>query len=220
MKTLLTIVASLVAITAQAQTTFEHFTVYDQWVPFGECPNCSIIIVPGEFTCTGGGEPDPNVPMGCEGGNGIHIRDAQGVSCLINPEPQDWRLQGVAWWDLAANWDALNSGPVSGIFRIVPGDCPDMNLVVNPETYWDDVYTYWEGTYVGKRVMVLDLTAPFGLKWISTLKFVAQGMGDLAGQKMKAVETITTYFPVPVPGEAFGITEPEGTVEVTIKTKY
>ena len=46
-----------------------------------------------------------------------------------------------------------------------------------------------------------------------------QGMGDLAGQKMMAVETITTYFPSPAPGEFFGITEPEGVVEITIKTK-
>jgi hypothetical protein len=37
---------------------------------------------------------------------------------------------------------------------------------------------------------------------------------------MKAVETITTYYPAPAPGEAFGITDPEGIVEVTIKTKY
>ena len=47
-----------------------------------------------------------------------------------------------------------------------------------------------------------------------------QGMGDLAGQKLKAVETITTYYSVPLPGEAFGIADPEGILDVTIKTKY
>ena len=43
---------------------------------------------------------------------------------------------------------------------------------------------------------------------------------DLAGQKLKAVETITTYYPTPAPGEFFGIAEPEGVLDVTIKTKY
>jgi len=220
MKTLIALIASLFAMTAQAQTVFEHFTVEDQWPAFGVCPNCTSIIVPGEFYCTGGGEPDPNVPVGCEGGNGIHIRDAEGVSCLSEPATHDWRLEGMAWWTLSANWDTLNTGPVSGIWRIVPGECPDMDLVMNPETYWDSVYTYWEGTHTGKREMVLDPSAPLGVKWISTIKYVGHGVGDIAGQKMKAVETITTYYPTPAPGEAFGITDPEGIVEVTIKTKY
>lgn len=220
MKTLIALIASLFAMTAQAQTVFEHFTVEDQWLAFGVCPNCTSIVVPGEFYCTGGGEPDPNVPAGCEGGNGIHIRDAQGVSCVSEPATHDWRLEGMAWWTLSANWDSLNTGPVSGIWRIVPGECPDMDLVMNPEPYWDDIYTYWEGTHTGAREMVLDPYAPLGVKWISTIKYVGQGMGDLAGQKMKAVETITTYYPTPAPGEAFGITDPEGIVEVTIKTKY
>ena len=52
------------------------------------------------------------------------------------------------------------------------------------------------------------------------MKFVGQGMGDLAGQKMKADETITTYFPAPVPGEFFNNTDPEGILDLTIKTKY
>ena len=220
MKTLLTIVASLLAMTAQAQTTFEHFTVYDQWLAFGECPNCSSIIVPGEFYCTGGGEADPDAPFACEGGNGIHIRDTQMVSCILEPETNDWRLEGTGWWDVAANWDSLYAGPVSGTWRIVPGECPDLDLVLNPATYWDDIYTYWEGTYTGKREMTLDPDAPFGVKWIATLKFVGQGMGDLAGQKLTAEETITTFYSVPLPGEAFGITDPEGILEVTIKTKY
>jgi hypothetical protein len=44
--------------------------------------------------------------------------------------------------------------------------------------------------------------------------------GALVGQKMHAIDTITTYYPAPLPGEAFGITAPEGAAEVTIKTKY
>lgn len=220
MKTLLILTASLFAMTAEAQTTFEHFTVEDQWPPL-VAPDGTLvpnIIVPGEFFCTGGGEPI--VPFGCVGGNGIHIRDAQAVSCVTEQTTHDWRLEGMAWWDLSANWDSDKTGPVSGIWRIVPGECIDMNLVMNPETYWDDVYTYWEGTYTGKRELVADPEAPLQIKWISTLKFVGQGMGDLAGQKLKAIETITTYYPSPAPGEFFGITEPEGILEVTIKTKY
>jgi hypothetical protein len=220
MKTLLILTVSLFAMTAQAQTTFEHFTVEDQWPPL-VAPDGTLIpniIVPGEFFCTGGGEPI--VPFGCDGGNGIHLRDTQMVSCLTEQMTHDWRLEGMAWWDLSANWNSDNTGPVSGIWRIVPGECIDMDLVMNPDTYWDDVYTYWEGTYTGKRELVPDPEAPLQVKWISTLKFVGQGMGDFAGQKMKAVETITTYYPNPVPGEFFGITEPEGILEVTIKTKY
>lgn len=224
MKILILIIASLLAMGAQAQTIFEHFNLEDQWPAIGECPNCSNIIVLGDFYCTGGGEPDPDAPVGCVGGNGIHIRDAQGISCLSDPDTHDWRVEGMAWWDLAANWDSLSTGPVSGIWRIAPMDpeseCPDMTIVMDPESYWDDIYTYWEGTYTGKRELVLDPSAPLGIKWVSTLKLVAQGMGDLVGQKMHAIETITTYYPAPVPGEAFGITAPEGTVEVTIKTKY
>jgi len=222
MKTLLILITSLFALTAQAQTTFEHFTVYDQWMPL-VAPDGTVgpnMIVPGEFYCTGGGEPDPDAPVGCVGGNGIHIRDAQMVSCIIEPMTHDSRLEGTAWWELSANWDSLNTGPVSGIWRIVPGDCIDMALVMDPENYWDNVYTYWEGIYTGKREMVLDPDAPLGVRWIATLKFVGQGMGDLAGQKMKAVEILTTYYPTPVPGEFFGITEPEGILEITIKTKY
>jgi len=220
MKTLLILTASLFAMTAQAQTTFEHFTVEDQWPPL-VAPDGTLIpniIVPGEFFCTGGGEPI--VPFGCDGGNGIHIRNTQMVSCLTEQMTHDWRLEGMAWWNLSANWDSDNTGPVAGIWRIVPGECIDMDLVMNPETYWDDVYTYWEGTYSGKRELVPDPEAPLQVKWISTLKFMGQGMGDLAGQKFMAVETITTYYPSPAPGEFFGIYEPEGILDVTIKTKY
>jgi hypothetical protein len=225
MKTLLVLFTSLFAATAQAQAKFEDFTAYDQWLPL-VAPDGTLvphIIVPGEFYCTGGGEPDPSVPVGCEGGNGIHIRDAQMVSCAIEPTTHDWRLEGTAWWNIAANWDNLNTGPVSGNWRIIPGEpgaCPDINLVMNPESYWDDIYTYWEGTYSGQREVVLDPDAPLGFKWITKAKFVGHGMGDLAGQKFMAVETITTYYPSPVPGEFFGITEPEGVLDVTIKTKY
>ena len=222
MKTLLVLVASLFALTAQAQVVFEHFTAEDQWLPL-VAPDGTLlpnIIVPGEFTCTGGGTPDPNVPIGCVGGNGIHIRNAEGISCILESATFDPRLNGMAWWDLYANWDSDNSGPVSGIWRVVPGECIDMAIVMDPETYWDGIDTYWEGTYTGKREMVPDLDAPLGRKWVSTLKFVGQGMGDLMGQKFRAIETITTYYPSPAPGEFFGITEPEGVLEVTIKTKY
>ena len=232
MKTLFVLLTSLLAVTAQAQTVFEHFTAYDQWVPI-ELPDGTLlpnIIVPGDFYCTGGGEPI--LPVGCEGGNGIHIRDSQGVSCVYEPATGDPRLEGMAWWNLSANWDTENTGPVNGIWRIVPGGCIedastlpstwaiDLAIVMDPEGYWDSVDTYWEGTYTGKREVVPDLDAPLKIKWVSTLKYVGQGMGDLAGQKMKAVETITTYYPSPLPGEFFGITEPEGVVEITIKTKY
>ena len=51
MKILLTILISLFALSAQAQTTFEHFTADDEWPALSEFGN---IIVPGEFFCTGG----------------------------------------------------------------------------------------------------------------------------------------------------------------------
>ncbi len=225
MKSLFILIASLFAMTAQAQTVFEHFTVYDQWLPL-VAPDGTVgpnMIVPGEFYCTGGGEPDPTVPLGCEGGNGMHIRDVQMVSCAFEPATQDWRLEGTAWWDFSANWDSLKTGPVSGNWRILPGDCINMALVMDPDNFWDGVYTYWEGTYTGKREIVMDPLDPKaidGIKWVSTLKFVGQGMGNLAGQKLKAVETITTYYPSPLPGEFFGDLEPEGILDLTIQTKY
>lgn len=226
MKTLFVVVASLFAMGVQAQTTFEYFSLEDNWPAIGECPLCSNIIVQGEVYCTGGGE---STPTGCVDGNGIHIRDAQGISCLSDPVTGNWRVEGMAWWELAANWDSLSTGPVSGIWRIVPmdpEDCPDMSIVTDPENYWDDIDIYWEGTYTGKREYVFDPDDPYaqalgGFKWVSTLKLIAQGMGGaLVGQKMHAIETITTYYPAPLPGEAFGIAAPKGAAEVTIKTKY
>jgi hypothetical protein len=225
MKILLTLLATLFALTVQAQTTFEHFTaVEDEWPVFGEYPNVAPnVIWPGEFSCTGGGEEVGQFE--CDDGNGIHIRDTQMVSCMTEPLNHDWRLEGTVWFDFAANWDSDYSGPVSGNWRIVPvpGGCdfPILDSLYDP-------YTYWEGTYTGKRELVPDPNLPFLPRWITTLKLRGFGMGDLTGQKIKATEVITTYgSAIPVPYEMlppevqFLIgTGPEGLAEITIITTY
>mgnify|MGYP002067294185 CR=1 FL=1 len=120
--------------------------------------------------------------------------------------------------DIAANWDLDYTGPVSGTWMIVPGPCHMGAL--------DDPYTFWAGTYTGKREVVPDFdnpSNPLHVKWITTLKFVGIGMGDLAGQKIKATEVITTFSPVPVPWELVPFVPadgPEGEVDITIITKY
>jgi len=58
---------------------------------------------------------------------------------------------------------------------------------------------------------------------ITTLKLDGYGIGDLAGQKMKGTEVITTFTPVPVPWELLqvaGLTGPEALVEITIITEH
>jgi len=212
MKILFTLLAALFALTVQAQTTFEHFTAEDNWPVLGEFGN---IIEPGKFFCTGGGEPDPAAPFTCIGGNGIHIRGTQMVSCSTASEPYDPRVEGFVWFDFAANWDLAHTGPVSGNWRIVPYPECDWSVLFNPNVEFD---TYWEGTYTGKREFVFGPELP---KWITSLKLVGFGTGDLAGQKIKATEEITTYSPVPVPWELLGLgTDPEGLVDITIRTKY
>ena len=215
MKILLTLLASLFALTAQAQTTFEHFTAKDEWPAF-EAPDGTPmpnIIFPGEFFCTGGGEP-----VGlfvCSGGKGIHIRGTEMISYLGNSEPYDPRLEGMVWFDIAANWDSDYTGPVIGNWRIEP--------------YASE--GYWEGTYTGKRELVPDPMLPPGLlKWETTLKLKGYGMGALAGMQMKATEVVTTYGDVfnrlPVPWELLPAelqlligTGPEGLVDITIITQ-
>ena len=178
MKTLLTILVSVFALTAQAQTTFEQFTADDEWLPLpnpstGE-PGPNIVNI-GEFYCTGGGEPVGL--FACSGGKGIHIRGTEMISFLQDSDP---RVVGVAWFDIAANWDSDYAGPVIGNWRIYP-----------------DAYDgYWEGTYTGKRELVTDPLLPPGLmKWVTTLKLEGYGVGDLAGMQVKANEVITRPTP-------------------------
>ena len=208
MKILLSLLASLFALSVQAQTTFEQFTAADEWPAFegpdGQpMPN---IIFPGEFFCTGGGEPVGLFE--CEGGKGIHIRDTEMISYLGDSQPYDWRVEGIVWFDIAANWDSDYTGPVIGNWRI------------DPYAYLADPNTYWEGTYAGKRKFLRDTDQP---TWITTLKLDGYGVGDLAGQKMKGTEVITTFTPVPVPWELLqvaGLTGPEALVEITIITEH
>jgi hypothetical protein len=212
MKILITLLASLLAFSVQAETVFEHFVVEDEW-PALEGPDgnpAPNIIYPGEFFCTGGGESVG--PFLCEGGKGIHIRGTEMISFVGNSQPYDPRVEGMAWFDVNANWDSDYSGPVMGSWRI------------EPYAFINDPDTYWEGTYTGKRELLPDTMVP---TWISKLKFVGYGVGELAGQKMKATEIITTYgSPVPVPYEllpeelqAIVGTGPEGVLEVTIITE-
>ena len=222
MKTLLTLLASALALTAQAQTTFEQFTAKDEWPTLGQPPTPNIIF-PGEFFCTGGGEPvisPSGVPTFlCAGGKGIHLRDTEMISFIGDSSPYDSRLEGLAWYDIAANWDSEYTGPVMGNWRIEPVAFPDLN-------------TYWEGTYTGKRELVPDPGLPPGLlKWVTTLKLEGYGVGDLAGMQIKATEVITTYgdafnrLPVPwelLPAELralIGGAGPEGQVDITIITE-
>jgi hypothetical protein len=210
MKILLTVLASLFALAAQAQTTFEHFTVEDQWPAF-EGPGGQLlpnIIEPGEFFCTGSGKPVGLFE--CDGGKGIHIRGTELISYLMNSQPYDPRIEGLAWYDLAANWRSDYTGPVMG------------NWTIDPYAFMDDPETYWEGTYTGKRELVPDPTLPPGLsKWITTLKFNGYGMGDFAGSQIKATEVITTYTAIPVPWELLGLDPPgpEGLTNITIITE-
>jgi hypothetical protein len=226
MKILLTMLISLFALTAQAQTTFEHFTADDEWPTFegpGGQPMPNIIFA-GEFYCTGGGEPIvvPDAPptFQCDGGKGIHIRNTEMISFMGNSQPPDPRLEGLVWFDLAANWDSDYTGPVIGNWRI------------EPFAYMEDPTTYWEGTYVGTRELVPDSSLPPGVqKWVTTLKLVGYGMGSLDGQQVRATEAVTTYGtaldPLPVPWELLpgwlqgmiGGTGPEGLAEITIITE-
>ena len=210
MKFLFTLLASLFAVSVQAQTVFEQFTADDEWPAMN-------IIYPGEFFCTGGGEPvlDPSQPFTCEGGKGIHIRGTEMTSELQNSQPYDWRVEGIAWFELNANWDSNYTGPVMGSWRVYP------------YTHLDDPETYWEGMYTGKRELVDGTFPPL---WITELKFTGIGFGDLEGQKMKATEVIKTYAsPVPVPYELLpeelrlllGIgTGPEGMLDITVMSQY
>lgn len=221
MKILFAILASMFALAAQAQTTFEHFTAKDEWPAFAApdgtpMPN---IIFPGEFFCTGGGEPiviDSGPPtFQCTGGKGIHLRDIEMISYIGDSEPYDPRIEGIAWFDIAANWDSDYTGPVIGDWRI------------DPHAYAD---SYWEGTYTGKRELVPDPMLPPGLlKWVTTLKLTGYGMGNFAGMQIKATEVITTYGDasnrLPVPWELLpeGVqlligTGPEGLADITIIT--
>ena len=211
MKILLTLLGCLFVLNVHAETTFENFTVADDWPAFegpgGELmPN---IIFPGEFFCTGGGEPvvlDLAPPtFQCMGGDGIHIRNTEMISFLGGSNPEDWRVEGTAWFDFAANWDLDYTGPVFGNWRI------------DTYTFMQDPDTYWEGTYTGKREFA---PSPIGPTWITTLKFRGYGMGDLAGQQLQATEVVTTFTPIPLPYELLGVglLGPEGHVEITLIT--
>jgi hypothetical protein len=208
MKILLTLLGSLFVLNVQAETTFEHFTGEDEWPVFGEYPNLlPNIINPGEFFCTGGGEPIGLFE--CDGDKGIHIRGTEMMSCSVNLIPDDGgRLTGTIWFDINANWDANYTGPVSGNWRIVPSLGCDWSFLINPQTFW-------QGTYTGRRELVTDST------WVTTLKLVGYGIGDVAGQQLKATEVITTFTPIPLPWELLGagLVGPEGYVEITIITE-
>ena len=216
MKILLVVLSSLFALTVHAEPTVERFTVDDEWpvlmAPDGSAaPN---IIDPGDFFCTGGGKTvDPFV---CEGGNGIVIQGTQMITCYANSNPYDSRLEGLGWFDITAIWDAKYTGKVAGRFRIVPGPC-DMSALENPTTYW-------EGTYKGRRKLV---TGPELPTWVSRLRFVGYGVGDLEGQIIKGREIIETYYLVPGPWELLpedfqaliGGTGPEGKAVIKITTE-
>ncbi len=214
MKTLITVLLSLFALTVHAEGNVERFIVDDEWPAFTDengmpAPN---IIAPGEFFCTGGGEAV--APFLCEGGNGIVIRGTEMMSCVGNARPySDGRLEGTAWFDLTAIWSSSYTGPVAGRWRIVPGEC-DVAALQDPDNYW-------EGTYTGRRFYVMGPQMPV---WITRLKFVGYGVGDeLAGQTMEAREVIKTFYIVPTPWELLPPevqqiigTGPEGRVRVKI----
>jgi hypothetical protein len=219
MKTLLALLISLIALTVQAETHIERFIAADEWPVFQQpdgqlLPN---IIAPGEFFCTGGGSPAPDRPFECDGGNGVVLRGTEMVSCLSNADPDDDRpLAGIVWFDITAIWDSSYTGPVAGKWRIIPGECDPTNLAVleNPDTYW-------EGTYTGRRTYRMGHHLP---TWITRLKLVGYGVGDLAGQEIKAREVVRTYYIVPTPWELLPAelqdligTGPEGVAWIKIK---
>ena len=218
MRILVSLFLSLFALTAQAEATVERYITADEWPAFPgpdgtPMPN---IIAPGEFICTGGGTPAPDRPFECDGGNGVVLRGTEMVSCLSNANPFDDRpMTGTIWFDITAIWDSSYTGPVAGKWRIVPGAC-DLTL-----SALQDPHTYWEGTYTGKREYRL---GPFLPTWITRLKLVGYGVGDLAGQEIIAREIIRTFYIVPTPWELLPVelqqvlgTGPEGIAWVKIK---
>ena len=217
MRTLAVLLASLFVLAAHAETTVERFTADDEWPAFMN-PDGSLapnIINPGEFFCTGGGETVE--PFVCEGGNGIVINGTQMVSCATNSDPHDGRVEGLVWFDITAIWDAKYTGPVAGHWRIIPGACGDLSAL-------ETATTYWEGTYKGRRKLVMGPELP---TWISKLRMVGHGVGDLEGQTVKAREIIKTYYIVPAPWELLpedfqmllGGTGPEGKAFIRIKSE-
>ncbi len=208
MKILIIVLASLFALSVHAETTVERFTGDDEWMPF-MMPDGSLapnIIDPGTYICTGGGQSVE--PFVCEGGNGIVIQGTQMVSCATNSDPYDERIEGLLWFDITAIWDAKYTGPVAGRWRIIPGACGDLSAL-------ESATTYWEGTYKGRRRLETGTDLP---TWVSKLRLVGHGVGDLAGQTVKGREIIKTYYLVPAPWELLpeefqlllGGTGPEG----------
>ncbi len=213
MKTLITLLLSLFALSVHAEGNVERFFADDEWPAFpGEdgmpAPN---IIAPGEFFCTGGGVTVG--PFLCEGGSGIVITGTEMMSCAVNARPyDDGRVEGTIWFDITAIWNESYTGRVAGRWRIVPGPC-DVAALENPETYW-------EGTYTGRRRYQMGPILP---TWITRLKLTGEGFGDLAGQSVVAREVIETYYIVPTPWELLPEevqqiigTGPEGRVRIKI----
>ncbi len=215
MKILLVLFASLFALAAHADPAVERFTGDDEWTPFA-LPDGTLvpnIIDPGTYVCTGGGESVE--PFICEGGNGIVIQGTQMISCATNSNPYDKRIEGLLWFDITAIWDAKYTGPVAGRWRIIPGACGDPSVL-------QSATTYWEGTYKGRRKLVTDAGLP---TWVSKLRLVGHGVGDLEGQTIKGREIIKTYYLVPAPWELLpedfqmllGGTGPEGKSVIKIR---
>jgi len=150
----------------------------------------------GSFECTGGGYPTGLYE--CSEGSGIHIRNLEGYTCLLNP---DLDVIATAWAQINANWDANYTGPVFGNWMVVFSDECDKSLLQDPDDYF-------AGTYTGKRRLQMDGPDPV---WIGEWKLDGWGVGAHEGVQFKSKNEYIMYTALPLPFEVTGIgTGPEG----------
>jgi hypothetical protein len=150
----------------------------------------------GSFQCTAGGVPTDLYT--CSEGSGIHIRNLEGYTCLLNPEME---VIGTTWFDLNANWDAQYTGPVFGNWIIVMGEVCDKSVLQDPDDYF-------VGTYTGKRRLTMEGSDPV---WIGKWKLDGWGVGIYDGVQFKSKNDYVMYTALPLPFELTGMgTGPEG----------
>jgi hypothetical protein len=129
-------------------------------------------------------------------------------------------MTGVGVYTSNGNFDVNASGSVWGTWMIIPTEDCDKDGPY-PEEFVTTALSFWQGTWNGQR-QIYSLNG-FNF-WISDLKFVAKGAGDLDGMHFDGSMQITTYTPTPIPNEflppILGLfDEPEGEFTGTIKEK-
>lgn len=134
-------------------------------------PPVGQILEPGTVRCPGN-EPTGDPMQPCPPGSRTHIR---GFKFISRVESTDSKLSGDLTAVLNVNFDANTTGPVWGTFSTAL-----------------DAGGTWEGTFEGRRRRVGD-------HWVIPLHVSGQGTGGVVdGMRFKAVDVITTSFPVPI----------------------